>query len=142
MTHAKPVDQTFYAAFTDNMRLLGLPAPKTLFESVGTAAATTTALARAVETYGPRVTLREIFLTVPALASGAAAVELAGIAASVTASFYVGACLGSLVYATWHSLVPYDTTLVAARHRIPLRPWLLQSATTSLQRSHQRRGGR
>lgn len=95
---------TFYEAFAQNMEQLGVPAPKRLFDSVTTATATVVAINRAIVTYGPKVTLKEIVLTMPALFTASALVELGTLTAEITAAFYVGCCIGSLLVATGHSL--------------------------------------
>lgn len=114
---------TFHEAFSENMEKCGLPAPSRVFGTLTTATATIAALGNFVVKYGQRVTLREFVLTMPALFAAEAAVEIAGLAAGMTAAFYFGACLGSLIYATGHVVTHSSLSHKAAQMKIR-GPWL------------------
>jgi hypothetical protein len=75
-------DKTFSDSdhFTANMALLGLPAPKSLFQLATAATGVIAGLSKAITQYGSIVTLREIILTMPAWASAAALSERAVVA--------------------------------------------------------------
>lgn len=109
---------TFYEAFSENMEQLGVPAPRRLFDSLTTATATIVALNKAVATYGPRVTMRELVLTMPALVTPAAALEFGTLTAGITAAFYVGACVGSLLVATGHTITHLGLLRQASQLRL------------------------
>lgn len=99
----------FYDHFSANMRALHLPAPESLFGTVTTATASIGSMVKYVQTYGTRVTLREMLMTLPGAVSGAgggavgyatAGSEAILVIGAVSAAYYVGACLGSLAVAT------------------------------------------
>jgi hypothetical protein len=83
---------SFYFYFQQNMEAMGLPVPESLFTSFTTAIASTTTLVEALKKFGPRVTVLELihagFLT-----------EKLKVIGAMTASFYVGAVIGSLFIA-------------------------------------------
>lgn len=129
---------TFYQAFAANMAALGLPAPRGPFETLTTAVTTIVAINRTIATYGRNVTLRELLLTLPAFASAGAVVELGAVAASVTAAFYLGACLGSLLVATGHVVTHSTLTHKAARLGLS-GPWLWPAFVAVVRRDSERR---
>lgn len=89
--------KTFYEYFKESMDSLGLPAPDSLFNSMAAATATISAMSTAIKSLGAGATAAEIVGT----ATGATlAVDVAVALAGVTAAFYLGACIGALVYAT------------------------------------------
>jgi hypothetical protein len=101
-------NETFVAAFTENMNGLGLPVPNSLFTSMSSILTTVGMLAAAIVKVGPKATMAELFLTIP---SGAGTTALAGATTEVVsalagfyASFYVGACIGSVFVAAYKSL--------------------------------------
>ncbi len=95
--------KSFYFYFKENMESMGLPAPESLFGTVSIAAATITALAAPLKDYGPHATIGQLSKLVPlaAAASPVAAIiiDKATVLAGCIASFYVGACIGSLAIA-------------------------------------------
>jgi hypothetical protein len=96
-------DSDFYKAFKGNMDAMGLPAPSSLFSTLSLAIASTSAIANCIAKLGPSATISEIAITMPFVAGGAAAAagiaEAATALGAVTASFYLGACIGSLIAA-------------------------------------------
>ena len=94
----------FGQCFKKRMEDLGLPAPTTLFSSVAAATATIGALTKAVSMYGTEVTISELvgatFVGTGAASIAAGLGEVAVVAGALTASFYVGACVGSLIACT------------------------------------------
>ena len=93
--------KTFGDYFKESMDSLGLPVPASLFATITTATASTKVLLDLVAKYGTRATFREVYKTAPAVLRGAPLLaEIVGIAGAVTVSFYVGACVGALIYAT------------------------------------------
>jgi hypothetical protein len=134
MATTPPAPATFYDHFAANMEAMGLSAPRGLFETSTKATATISAIAGAMKHYGPRVTVREILLTIPAFASAPAVAELALLAGGVFAAFYVGACIGSFAVATGKTLALVDLTTVANQLRLS-GPWLMPALThTAAQR--------
>jgi hypothetical protein len=87
----------FYRYFRENMASLNLPAPRSLFATGKQAKETIGAIAGAVRAFGTRATVGEIVGTIPSLS---AAGDLLTLGSAVSASFYVGACIGSLAVAT------------------------------------------
>ena len=83
----------FGKAFTENMSALGLPAPSSLFGSVQAAASNIATMLGALKTLGPGATVAELIGATRALA----ALSVVG---ALSASFYVGACIGSLIVAS------------------------------------------
>jgi hypothetical protein len=113
--------KTFYTYFKENMKSMGLPAPETLFGTVGTATANISAIVGAVERFGSAVTIGELI--------GAGTVsEVLIIIGSCTAAFYVGACIGSLAVATGmyfsDGISIADLFACANQHGIKTSPWL------------------
>ncbi len=123
-------NKSFYFYFKENMEALGLPAPESLFETVSSATAAITALAAALKNYGPQATMGQLAKATVATgaASPAAAVicDKGAVFAGCLASFYVGACIGSLAVATGKSLSGglsiVDIFDCAKSHDIPTPP--------------------
>jgi hypothetical protein len=127
-------ETTFYEKFKANMDLMGLPAPKSLFETTTTAVATIGTLARLVNDYGSKVTVMELIKTAPFRVFPAkVTAEFAMFGAGLFAAFYVGACIGSFVVATGQTL---STSSIMATMTFPLRlsqpPWLLPAVNDVL----------
>lgn len=91
----------FYRYFRENMASLHMPAPNSLFATGKQAKETITAIAGAIKAFGTKATLGEIIGTIPSIS---AAGDLFTLGSAVSASFYVGACIGSFVVATQRSL--------------------------------------
>lgn len=83
---------SFYTAFKQNMETLGLPAPASLFAAQQTATSTAVALIAAFKTLGPRATLGE-------LVGATTGLEALCAVAALSAAFYIGAVIGSLIVA-------------------------------------------
>jgi hypothetical protein len=88
---------SFYQTFKRNMAETGLPAPKELFGNAITAIASIKTMLVALDKLGKAATVAELI--------GATTI-LEGLDAilAVGASFYIGACIGSLAVATAESL--------------------------------------
>lgn len=106
-------EKTFYQYFEQNMKELGLPAPTSLFGTLSIATGTIGAMATFVKTYGTTTTVAEMIGTLPGAATGAgggavgtatALSEVLLVIGSLSAAFYVGACIGSLAVATGKKL--------------------------------------
>ncbi|MFM0367531.1 hypothetical protein [Paraburkholderia sediminicola] len=82
----------FGKAFTQNMSALGLPAPSSLFGTIQAAASNVATMLGALKTLGPGATVAELIGATTAL-------EALSVVGALSASFYVGACIGSLVVA-------------------------------------------
>ena len=91
----------FYTYFRENMALLGMPAPTSLFATGKQAKETIAALAGAIKAFGGKATLGEIIGTIPSLS---AVGDLFTLGSAISASFYVGACIGSFAIATQRTL--------------------------------------
>jgi hypothetical protein len=94
----------FFTLFAEKMAVLGLPAPTSLFATFATANGTLAAIAGVIAKFGTKMTLREVFGTIPSLASGGA--KLAGgladanvAIAGMSAAYYLGATTGCLLSA-------------------------------------------
>lgn len=82
----------FGKAFSANMGALGLPAPGSLFGSIQAAASNIATMLGVLKTLGPGATVAELMGATTAL-------EALSVVGALSASFYVGACIGSLVVA-------------------------------------------
>lgn len=106
------VDKTFANAFEDNMNSMGLPVPRTIFGAIGTTLGTIGTMAGAIAQVGTSATLAEIFLTVPIAAGGTAVAtavaEIIAACGAIAASFYIGACIGSVLVAGYETLDVFD----------------------------------
>lgn len=108
-------ESDFYKAFKSNMDAMGLPAPASLFGSLSVAIASTGAMAGCIAKLGTSATLSEVLLTLPLVSGGAAAAagvaELAAALGALSAAFYLGACIGSLVAA---AIDVYGPTIIGS----------------------------
>ena len=135
-------EKAFYEAFKTNMDLMGLPCPESLFGTAATASATIGTIAKAIKDYGPRVTVREIFMTLPALTgvavSASVVAEVAALTGALLATAYLGCCIGSFLVATGQTL---SSSNIIANITFPLRlpgyPWVPVSLTQVLERGAQ-----
>ncbi len=84
---------SFSRAFQDNMACLHLPVPTTLFATLQTSLASTSAALGALKALGPGATVAELIGATTGL-------ELLTIAGSMLGVFYLGAVVGSLMVAT------------------------------------------
>ena len=110
----------FYKDFKENMDALGLPAPESLFGNSQLAIGSTSALVALVEKFGKKVTVREM------IGAGVRGEKLAVIGA-MSASFYIGAVIGSIAVATGRSLAggtSLSDVLRNAQMNHLHRPWL------------------
>lgn len=108
--HAMATCGDFGKAFTENMSALGLPAPNSLFGSIQAAASNIATMLGALKTLGPGATVAELIGATTVL-------EVLSVVGALSASFYVGACIGSLVVAanTAIKCTSGATAAVAAR---------------------------
>lgn len=90
-------DGDFLKYFTENMKGLGLDVPTTLFATKEKAIETITAISAALKTLGRSATMAEIVGATTGL-------EMLMVAGAASASFYLGAAIGSLMVATGRSL--------------------------------------
>jgi hypothetical protein len=133
-------ETTFYQKFKANMDLLGAPCPESLFGTVATASATIGTIAKTIKDYGPRVTVRELYLTLPALASvtvGAGVMaEVAAVTGALLASLYLGCCIGSFLFATGQTLSSSNIIAhLTFPFTVPPDAWMYPTASTVLERS-------
>jgi len=87
----------FKKYFSENMQELGLPVPSTLFDTYQTAIATASAMVGTLATLGKGATMGE-------LVGATLGLEKLAVAASVGASAYTGAAIGSIAVAAGRSL--------------------------------------
>lgn len=87
----------FKKYFTQNMKSLGLPVPTSLFDTYQAAIATATTLLGTLATLGKGATMAEII-------GATVGLEKLAIAASIGASAYVGAVIGSIAVASGRSI--------------------------------------
>jgi len=110
----------FYRYFKENMEALGLPAPETLYGNLQLALANVTAMAKYVDQFGTRVTVVE-------MAKAGLRLERLATVGAVSASFYIGAVIGSIAVATGRTLSGgtsiSDALSLAARNSVN-KPWL------------------
>jgi hypothetical protein len=95
-TQRRQVD-TFYSYFKENMNALGLPAPEGLFGTFTTAVATSSTLGKLVEQFGSKVTIRELI-------GAGTKLEILGVVAACSVSYYLGAVIGSIAVASGRTL--------------------------------------
>jgi len=110
----------FYQYFRQNMESLGLPAPASLFGNLQMALANAAAFIAHVDKFGQRITVGEL------IGAGLRAEKL-GMVATLSASFYVGAVIGSIAVATGRTLsggVSLADVLWDIRSNGLYRPWL------------------
>ena len=97
LVQLKNEDKGFHDYFKQCMEDLSLPAPSTLFETIGATTATIATLNSAVETFGTSVTIGEL------IGAGTLGEGLAYVG-HLTAAYYAGACVGCLATAAGKSL--------------------------------------
>lgn len=111
---------SFYDYFKENMDSLGLPAPVTLFSTAQTAVANVTIILAHIDKFGKAVTVAEV-------AGAATKLEKLGVVGTLSASFYAGACIGSIAVATGRSVAGglslADVLYSATKYHLS-RPWL------------------
>lgn len=110
----------FFKYFKENKDGLGLPAPEALFGNLQLALSSVTALQAHMDKFGKAVTVREVIGATTRL-------EKLLIVGSLSASYYVGACIGSIAVATGRSMANRtslgDVLYSASRHGLN-RAWL------------------
>lgn len=110
----------FYKYFKENMDALGLPAPETLFGSAQAAVANAMIFLSHIDKYGKAITVSELI-------GAGTRLEKLGITATLSASFYVGAIIGSIAVASGRTLAGGtslgEVLAVANRYQLN-RPWL------------------
>lgn len=87
----------FQKYFNENMNDLGLPVPSTLFDTYQTAVATASTLAGTLATLGRGATMGEVI-------GATVGLEKLAVAASIGATAYTGAVIGSIAVASGRSL--------------------------------------
>jgi hypothetical protein len=96
MKDAKPQnlkdEEGFYDSFNSCMSLQGIPVPSSAFQSVAAAITTINTIYSAVSTFGTSVTFAEL------IEAGAMS-EYFAAAGALTASYYLGACIGCAINA-------------------------------------------
>jgi hypothetical protein len=110
----------FYKYFRENMDALGLPAPESLFGNLQLALGSAGALVTLVDRLGKKVTVMEL------VGAGVRAEKLIVIGA-MSASYYVGAVIGSIAVATGRSLAggtSISDVILAAQMNHLHRAWL------------------
>jgi len=111
----------FYRYFKENMDDLGLPAPETLFGTLQAALSNVTVFVTQIDKFGKKVTVAEL------LGAGSR-VEKLGMVAALSASFYVGAVIGSIAVATGRTFsggTSLADVLLLARQNNLGRSWLV-----------------
>ena len=86
-------EQDFCKYFKENMTSLGLPVPDGFFNSQNAAVANAAAILSALKMIGPKATMAEI-------AGATVAIEKLAVLGALSASFYLGAVIGSIAVAT------------------------------------------
>ncbi len=89
-------NKSFYEYFKESMNSLGLPAPASIFENVTLAAASIKVMEEVIKRLGASATAAEILTATGTTLAADVAVAVTGI----SAAFYLGACIGALIYAT------------------------------------------
>jgi hypothetical protein len=111
----------FYKYFRENMEALGLPAPGSIYGNAILATSTLKTIVDTVDKFGTKVTVREL------LVAGVRAERLS-FTASMSASYYAGAVVGSLAVATGrvlgHGTSLSDVLMTLSRYRLRKR-WLV-----------------
>lgn len=89
---------------------MGMPVPSGIFETVRTALTDAALIVTALQMLGPGVTMAELSTSFSVVVSGAgsaavatALAEIAVVAGACVAAFYIGAVIGSILYAAWRS---------------------------------------
>lgn len=116
----------FYKYFKENMDSLGLPAPQGLFGTAQAAIAHCAIFVAHIDKFGTRITVRELI-------KAGTRLEKLGVIATVSASFYVGAVIGSIAVAAGRTLGKgtslADVLFIASRNKLH-RPWLTSTLQT------------
>ena len=110
----------FYKYFRENMEALGLPAPESLFGNAQLALNSATTLVLLVDRFGKKVTVLEL------IGAGIRAEKFAVIGA-MSASYYIGAVIGSIAVATGRTLsggASISDVLLSAQMNHLHRAWL------------------
>ncbi|WP_426192178.1 hypothetical protein [Massilia sp. DWR3-1-1] len=111
----------FYKYFKENMNGLNLAAPEALFGTLQMALGTTASVLGLVEKLGTRVTVLDVI-------GAGTRMEALAVVGACSATYYVGAVIGSLAVATARSLAGgtslADVMFVARLHKFN-PPWLL-----------------
>ena len=110
----------FYRYFRENMDDLGLPAPESLFGTLQAALANATAFVTQIDKFGSKVTVAELI-------GAGTRLEKMGMVAAVSASYYVGAVIGSIAVATGRTIsggTSLADVLLLARQNNLDRSWL------------------
>lgn len=115
-------DNGLFGTFIDeNMASLGLPMPSTTFETIGSMTAIATSMAEIIEINGTSINLYQ------ALSKINSAKKTLSISAGITASYYLGALIGSMAVATGRCLsggVTMSEAIWAAREMGIFASWL------------------
>lgn len=116
----------FYTYFKENMDSLGLPAPQGLFGTAQAAISNCVIFVAHIDKFGTKITVRELI-------KAGTRLEKLGVVATVSASFYVGAVIGSIAVAAGRSLGNgtslADVLFTASRNKLH-RPWLTATVQT------------
>jgi hypothetical protein len=110
----------FYKYFKENTEALHLSAPNELFSTQDKAIGAAYTITKAIDLFGPKVTVREL------IGAGILSEKL-GIVVSISAAYYLGAVIGSIAVAIGRTLsggvTIADVLYVANEHNLN-RPWL------------------
>lgn len=110
----------FYRYFRENMDDLGLPAPESLFGTLQAALANATAFVTQIDKFGSKVTVADLI-------GAGTRLEKLGTVAALSASYYVGAVIGSIAVATGRTIsggTSLADVLLLARQNNLDRSWL------------------
>lgn len=111
----------FYGYFKENMDSLGLPAPDSLFGTLQATLGNVAIFLAHIDKFGKAVTVGEVI-------GAATTLERLGVIATLSASFYVGAVVGSIAVASGRSLAGgtsiADVMVTAHKYQID-RAWLV-----------------
>lgn len=113
----------FYKYFKENMDGLGVPAPETLFGSAQTAVANAAIFLSHIDKYGKAITVGDLI-------GAGTKLEQLGVIATLSASFYVGAVIGSIAVASGRTLaggMSISDVLMTANQYGLNRPWLVST---------------
>ena len=98
MSYCNSDNGLFGQYIDDNMSSLNLPMPSTVFETVGSMTAVATAIAEVIEISGTSISLYQ------ALQKINSAKRALSVSAGISASYYLGALIGSMAVATGRCL--------------------------------------
>ncbi|MCP4118720.1 MAG: hypothetical protein GY737_25660 [Desulfobacteraceae bacterium] len=113
-------DQSFYKYFNENMEAMGLPAPKSLFGSLGLAVGTASTILKPIDSFGKS-------MTVGAIIGATSSLEKLGVVAGISAAYYAGAVIGSIAVALGKHLsggLTISDVIISAQRKNIYRPWL------------------